>query len=146
MIDDVSTIRVTTKTLDSDVLLEHMQSGILQMPRVRLTNDVYHTESSQIIEAIILRIPLPAIYIDATDEQWMIIDGADILITLEEYITDASFPLRALEALPDLEGCYFTDLPKHFQRRIREWRLLLHIVETGTEPAAVEYIKRLVKT
>lgn len=45
-----------------------------------------------------LRIPLPAFYFDATDEdEWLIIDGLQRVSTLKEFVVDKSLKLQELE-------------------------------------------------
>ena len=48
-----------------------------------------------------MRIPLPAFYFDATDEdEWLIIDGLQRVSTLKEFVVDKSLKLQELEFLP----------------------------------------------
>ena len=66
-----------------------------------------------------MRIPLPAFYFDATDEdEWLIIDGLQRVSTLKEFVVDKSLKLQELEFFPELNGCNYDKLPRMFQRRI----------------------------
>ena len=60
-----------------------------------------------------MRIPLPAFYFDATDEdEWLIIDGLQRVSTLKEFVVDKSLKLQELEFFPELNGCNYDKLPK----------------------------------
>lgn len=47
------------------------------------------TRQSRLIESILIRIPLPSFYMDATnDDEWLIIDGLQRLSTLHRYVNE----------------------------------------------------------
>ncbi len=96
------------------------------------TNDA----KSRLIESILIRIPLPAFYIDATgDDKWLVIDGIQRLAALKQFIFDKTITLTGLEYLTELENKKYDELPRKYQRRIMETELTLFTIETGTPPA-----------
>ena len=61
-------------------------------------------QKSQLIESILLKIPLPAFYFDASDDdRWQIIDGLQRIGTIKEYVVEKKFALTGLEFLKDLD-------------------------------------------
>ncbi len=71
-----------------------------------------------------LKIPLPAFYFDASDDDsWQIIDGLQRIGTIKEYVIDREFALTGMEFLKDLNGLTFDKLPRALQRRIEESNL-----------------------
>ena len=90
-------------------------------------------QKSQLIESIILKIPLPAFYFDASnDDKWQIIDGLQRIGTINDYVVEKNFALTGMEFLKDLNGCKFDQLPRALQRRIEETNLNAYLVSNST--------------
>jgi len=83
---------------------------------------------SRLIESLLIRIPLPAFYMDATKEdEWLIIDGLQRLSTFKSFILDQMLVLKDLEFLQDLETNKYSDLSRNYTRRILVHHLKLSI-------------------
>ncbi len=97
------------------------------------------TQKSQLVESLLLKIPLPAFYFDAEmEDKWLIIDGLQRITALKEFIIDQSLKLSGLEFFCDLEGLTYDQLPRAFVRRIEETNLIAYTVKKGT-PVNVKY-------
>lgn len=96
-------------------------------------------KKSQLIESMLLNIPLPAFYFDASNEDdWLIIDGLQRITALREFVVDKTLKLTGLEFFHDLEGVTFDKLPRTFVRRIEETSIVVYKVNPGT-PVNVKY-------
>ncbi|MEK7253965.1 MAG: DUF262 domain-containing protein [Bacteroidota bacterium] len=115
-------------------------------PEIELSPD-YHRQAgiwsgkaqSQFIESILVRLPLPVFYFDATDpDKWAVVDGAQRLSALKNFVIDKTLKLTELEFLAHLEGKRFEELPSEFQRRIMETSIIAYLIMPGT-PDDVKY-------
>lgn len=154
IIEDDDSINYSTQSiLDSNKILIQQKplsiEGILKRIKyseINLDTDFQRKRSlwdkvtkSQFIESLMLRIPIPPLYFDGTnDESWLIIDGLQRLSTLKEFILDKSFLLEGMEYFTDYNGCGYDKLPRAYIRRIEETQLSLYILLPGT-PSNVKY-------
>lgn len=98
------------------------------------------TKQSRLIESILIRIPLPAFYIDATDQvSWNVVDGLQRLTTMYKYCREQKFALSGLQFLAELEGLKFDDLPPQYKILIEDdTPLLFYNLMPGT-PVLAKY-------
>lgn len=98
---------------------------------------------SRLIEALIVKQPIPAFYFDATEtteeaDIWQIVDGLQRLTAIKEFILDEKFALENLYYLPQYEGMKFNQLPRSAQRNIEEFEIITYLIEAPT-PKFVKY-------
>ena len=145
---DPNKIRVTTEPRTIDLLFRRMNHGEIDLApafqrRARLWKP---NRKGQLIESILLRIPLPVFYVAATeDDMWSVVDGLQRLTTIYDFLSD-SFPLFGLEYLHTLEGLCFSKLPRSMQRRIEETSLVMNIIQPGTPDEVMINIFRRLNT
>ncbi len=145
---DPSKIRVTTEPRTIDSLIRRINHGEIDLApafqrRARLWKP---HRKGQLIESILLRIPLPVFYVAATeDDMWSVVDGLQRLTTIHDFLSD-EFPLFGLEYLHHLEGSNFLKLPRAMQRRVEETSLVLNIIQPGTPDEVMINIFRRLNT
>ncbi len=94
---------------------------------------------SRLIESILLRLPLPAFYFDASNEdKWLIVDGLQRIWTFKEFVVDKKLVLKNLQILTDLNGKNYDKLEKSLKRRMARYQLTTYLIKPGT-PKKVKY-------
>ena len=132
---DPSLIRVDTRPMTIDLLRSRIEHGELDLtPGFQRKGGIWKDEAqSRLIESMLIRIPLPAFYMDATnDEEWLVVDGLQRLTTLKRFMIEKSLRLRGMEFLTHFEGKSFEELPRNYQRRIAETQVTVYLIERGT--------------
>jgi len=77
------------------------------------------TTMSQLIESILLRLPIPAFYFDASDdERWLVIDGLQRLSTFKRFIVE-----NDLSILTNLNNKKYQQLDTVSQRKIARYQI-----------------------
>jgi hypothetical protein len=101
------------------------------------------TRKSYFIESLILRIPIPPVFLYEVDGKLEIVDGSQRIRTMVEFRNNG-FGLSGLEKLDVLNGFKFSDLPPSTAKRLLNTPIRTFILEQGTdESTRVELFRRI---
>lgn len=136
---DPSQIKIDTRPMSLDMILKRMKHNEINLtPDFQRMGGIWDDlKMSRLIESLLIRIPLPAFYMDATDEsKWLVIDGLQRLTTLKRFIMPDNdkdrLKLKNMEFWKEYNGFTFEQLPRQLQRRIEETQVTVYLVEKGT--------------
>lgn len=138
---DPTLIRFEHRQYNVDLMLRRIKDNAIDLqPDFQREAGIWdNVRKSRLIESMLLRIPLPAFYIDASnDDKWLVIDGLQRLTTINSFVGLKDLALRSLEFWQEYNGATFDDLPRSLQRRLEETLLMLYLVQQGT-PHKVKY-------
>ena len=126
-------ISIATKSPTIDLIVSRLKENEIDLEpdfqREQMWDD---GRKSRLIESLLLRIPIPAFYVAADDEdRWKVVDGIQRLSSINGYIHN-EFLLRGLEYLSEFEGKLYEDLPRAMQRRIKETELVVNVISPST--------------
>ena len=141
MILDSSKISIMPKTLSVEAIVKKLKYKEIDLDTEFQRKRSLWTETvkSQLIESLMIQLPIPPMYFDARDtNKWKIIDGLQRLCTLNEFLLEKKWRLTNLEYLADYNNCIMDDLPRIYQRRIEEGQLAFYLILPET-PEEVKY-------
>ncbi|CAD5979740.1 DUF262 domain-containing protein [Planktothrix agardhii] len=132
---DPDSISVSTRPMTVQQLLTRLENNQLNLaPEFQRNQGIWtQVAKSRLIESVLIRFPIPAFYIDATnEEEWFVIDGIQRLTTFKEFLIEETLELKNLEFLDQLNGGKSSDIPNYLRRRIRETELTIFLILRGT--------------
>ncbi len=99
---------------------------------------------SRFIESILLELPVPMIFVAATENsRWEIVDGSQRVRTIDAFMNDG-FELTGLKKLTKLNGLCFSQLPQSIQLMFKDSAMRLIVLsKQTTEEARKEMFDRI---
>lgn len=143
---DPRLIDVTTESRSLDTLIKRLEAKLIDLdPDFQRLRGIWNvTKKSQLIESLLLRIPLPTFYVAEVEgegeygtDSWAVVDGIQRLSTIAEFVAPDVFgmsPLRleGLQYLEREEGRIFPELPRALQLRILESQFTIQVIRKTT--------------
>lgn len=146
-------IRVSTKSFSLRNMLDAIEEDSLDLaPEFQRLRVWSSTQKAQLIESILLQIPLPAFYFaEDTDGTLRVVDGVQRLSTVNDFVRGGvdnrgGFTLSGLEYIANVVGMRFDNLPPLWQRRIYNTQIVAHVIDPSTPPPVMYDIFRRINT
>lgn len=146
-------IRVTTKSFSLRNMLDAIDEKSLDLaPDFQRLQVWKPVQKAQLIESILLQIPLPAFYFaEDADGTLRVVDGLQRLSTIHDFVRGGAdglggFTLDGLEYIADVTGERFADLPPVWQRRIYNTQITANVIDPSTPTPVMYDIFRRINT
>ncbi len=135
-------IRNETRTVH-EVLRRIRQGQFIMNPDFQRDFVWDDTKQSKLIESVLMRIPLPVLYLaEDKDGNMVVVDGLQRLSTFRRFM-DCELRLR-LDKQPDLNGKRFDNLSAKLQNRIEDCNLTLYVIDSQVpERARLDIFERV---
>lgn len=140
---DPDQIDIVTKQMTVDLLLSRLRRGVLDLaPDFQRKAGIWTDgRQSQLIESLLLKIPVPTFYAAETDtdESWEMVDGIQRLTAIARFIepemtADGPLVLKDLQYLSQLNGCSYKDLSGGLKTRLHETQFIVNVIGHRTPP------------
>ncbi|RKS08864.1 uncharacterized protein DUF262 [Nocardiopsis sp. Huas11] len=144
---DPEQIDIVTKQLTVDLLLSRLRRGVLDLaPDFQRKAGIWTDgRQSQLIESLLLKIPVPTFYAAETDidESWEMVDGIQRLTAIARFIDsdlvrEDPLILKDLQYLDRLNGHSYEDLSGGLKTRLHETQFTVNVIGYRT-PAKVKF-------
>lgn len=136
------TVKTQNIEYDLETLVKKIKKGIIKLnPDYQRNHRWNDSESSRLMESLILNIPIPTVYLsqDVDEEvdddvaRYSVIDGQQRLTAIYGFMTNA-YKLEGLEVLELLNGSYYKDLPPFLIRRLEERTIKCLRIDSTVDP------------
>ncbi len=140
---DPDQIKVDQQNVNLGYLIEMLEEGEIDlMPDFQRSMDLWdETQKSQLIESLLLGLPLPSFYFSIDDKtgKWLVVDGLQRLCTFKDFIVNKTLSLTGLEFLDNFEGKTYNDLSREQIRKISGAKINYYVIEKQT-PSDVKFL------
>jgi len=143
---DPRNIKITNVVMSLPTLSEKLRLNEIDVHPNNFVDYYWGVEKmSRLIEAILLRIPLPVFYFDVSSPyKWVSIDGLQRLRTIKAFM-ESGFLLQNLEVLVHLNGLSYSNLDNSYKRVLYDTQIITYQVEAQTPAALRELIFRKIR-
>lgn len=135
----VDDIRIEQKMISLFQMCHWIDTGKLELRPEYQRNLVWNErQKSLLIESLMLRIPIPAFYLDENaDEKKTVIDGLQRLSTIHDFV-NGRFALKGLQYLKNCENHTFEELDVKYKIRIEDTQFAVNILDVRC-PSMVKF-------
>jgi hypothetical protein len=132
---DPRKIRVTTKNFSLRQICDEIGDGTIEIAPDFQRGFVWNPkQKTQLIESILLGIPLPAFYFNQDKlNNHQVVDGLQRLTTISTYAKDVfALASEELEYLDNLGGQRFSQLDPVAKKRFQQTQIVVHVIDAAS--------------
>ncbi len=134
---DVRVSRVQYSLLHVRRLVEN-RKDLLIAPDFQRRNVWKQKQRVELVESIIMGIPLPVIYLfESADGKKQVVDGRQRITAIIDFLNN-EFPLKVLQILPQYNNKRFSELAPKFQGIFEDYQIFCYVIQPPT-PERVKY-------
>lgn len=134
---DVRVSRVQYSLLHVRRLVEN-RKDLLIAPDFQRRNVWKQKQRVELVESIIMGIPLPVIYLfESADGKKQVVDGRQRITAIIDFLNN-EFPLKDLKILPQYNNKRFSELPPKIQGIFEDYQIFCYVIQPPT-PERVKY-------
>ena len=138
---DPSTIDVEKKNMSVTSLISMLENGVIDLAPAyqREANLWPPIKQSQLIESLLLKLPLPSMYFeyDKGRRKYVVVDGLQRLCAIQRFAVDKVLKLTGLEVLEDVYGGLgYEDLSFQDRLELGLEEITVNILKAGTPDMA----------
>ena len=140
---DPDKIKIDQQNVNLGFLIEMLENDEIDlMPDFQRSMDLWdETKKSQLIESLLLGLPLPSFYfsVDEKTNKWLVVDGLQRLCAFNNFIVEKKLSLIGLEFLHNFVGKTYNDLFREDKRKISGAKINVYVIEKQT-PSYVKFL------
>jgi hypothetical protein len=140
---DPNKIKIDHQNINLGSIIDNLIHNEIDLnPDFQREGDLWSdSKKSQLIESILLGLPLPSFYFseDENSKVWQVVDGLQRLSTFKSFIVDKKLMLQGFEFLKDYDGKKYEDLSREDTRKISAFKVNIYIIDKQT-PKNVKFL------
>ena len=142
---DPRNIKITNVVISLPTLAEKLRLSEIELHPNNSADYFNFDKMSRLIEAILLKIPLPVFYFDVSNPyKWIAIDGFHRINAIKMFMENG-FILQNMEVLTFLNGLSYLSLDNSYKRILYDTQIITYQVEAQTPPELREVIFRKIR-
>jgi len=140
---DPNKIKIDHQNINLGSIIDNLIHNEIDLnPDFQREGDLWpDSKKSQLIESILLGLPLPSFYFseDENSKVWQVVDGLQRLSTFKSFIVDKKLMLQGFEFLKGYDGKKYDDLSREDIRKISAFKVNVYIIDKQT-PKNVKFL------
>jgi len=142
---DPRNIKITNVVISLPTLAEKLRLTEIELHTNNSADYFSFDKMSRLIEAILLKIPLPIFYFDVSNSyKWIVINGFHRINAIKLFMENR-FVLQNMEVLTFLNGLSYINLDNSYKRILYDTQIITYQVEAQTPPELREVIFKKIR-